>query len=82
MIQVEYLNDETLVKHYSDKGVMLLQEETGVLYSDPIDLVPCAYTYTETDIPIESESEEEPGDNDEATIEDYQDALAEFGVNI
>lgn len=71
MIQVEYLNDETLVKHYSDKGVMLLQEETGMLYSDPIDLVPCTYTYTETDIPIESESEEETEtESEEEVIDD------------
>ena len=29
MIQKEYLNDGTLVKHYSDAGFMLLQNETG-----------------------------------------------------
>ena len=53
MILTEYLNNGTLIKHYSDKGVMLLQVETGVKYSDPIDVVPCRYTYEETDIPIE-----------------------------
>ena len=81
MIFTEYLNDGTLIRHFSDKGVMLLQEETGLLYSDPIDLVPCPYTYTETDISIEREPEEEIDDNDEATIEDYQDALAEPEMN-
>lgn len=55
MILTEYLNDSTLIKHYSDKGVMLLQNETGAMYSDPIDVVPCVYTYTETDEPIEKE---------------------------
>lgn len=80
MIQIEYLNDGTLVKHYSDAGVMLLQNETGMLYSDPIDVVPCAYTYTETDEPIDSE--EEVVNEDEATIEDYQNALREVGVDI
>ena len=59
MIQVEYLNDGTLIRHYSDKGVLLLQVETGHKYSDPVDIVPCRYTYTETDEPIESELEEE-----------------------
>ena len=49
MIQVEYLNDGTLVKHYSDKGYLLLQTEIGTKYSDPIDAVPCQYTYMETD---------------------------------
>lgn len=57
MIQVEYLNDGTLIKHYSDAGYMLLQNETGAKYSDPIDVIPCVYTYTETDELIESNEE-------------------------
>lgn len=57
MIVTEYLNDGTLIKHYSDKGVMLLQVETGAKYADPIDLVPCAYTYEETDESIEGDEE-------------------------
>lgn len=48
MIQIEYLNDGTLVKHYSDAGFMILQNETGVKYLEAIDIVPCPYTYTET----------------------------------
>ena len=55
MILTEYLNDGTLIKHYSDAGFLLLQVETGAKYPDPIDLVPCRYTYTETDELIESE---------------------------
>ena len=55
MILTEFLNDGTLIKHYSDKGVMLLQVETGMKYSDPVDVVPCRYTYEETDEPIEVE---------------------------
>jgi hypothetical protein len=54
MILTEYLNDGTLIKHYSDKGVMLLQVETGMKYSDPVDVVPCRYTYEETDELVES----------------------------
>lgn len=49
MIKTEFLNDGTLIRHYSDAGFMLLQNETGAKYSDPIDVVPCMYTYTETD---------------------------------
>lgn len=49
MIKTEYLNNGTLIKHYSDSGFMLLQVETGLKYSDPVDVVPCAYTYEETD---------------------------------
>lgn len=57
MIQYEYLNNGTLVKHYSDAGFMLLQVETGIMYSDPIDVVPCKYTYEETEVLIEAEEE-------------------------
>ena len=57
MILTEYLNDGTLIKHYSDAGYMLLQNETGIKYADPVDLVPCRYTYTETDELIESDEE-------------------------
>lgn len=80
MILAEYLNDGTLIKHYSDKEVLLLQNETGAKYADPIDTVPCAYTYTETEEPIENE--EEVVDENEATIDDYQNALREVGVEI
>lgn len=57
MIQVEYLNDGTLIKHYSDAGYMLLQVETGLKYADPVDLVPCRYTYEETDELIDGDEE-------------------------
>ena len=57
MILTEYLNDSTLIKHYSDKGVMLLQVKTGEKYSDPVDVVPCRYTYEETEEPIEIEGQ-------------------------
>ena len=59
MIQIEYLNDGAFIKHYSDVGMMLFQNETGIKYSDPVDLVPCRYTYSETDEPIEVNKEEE-----------------------
>lgn len=59
MIIEEFLNNGTLIKHYSDKGVLMLQVETGAMYGEAIDIVPCRYTYTETDIPSESEDEEE-----------------------
>lgn len=48
MILTEYLREGTLIKHYSDKGYLLLQNETGIKYSEPVDIVPCPYTYTET----------------------------------
>lgn len=58
MIKIELLNNDTLIKHYSDKGVMLLQVETGLKYADPIDVFPCRYTYEETDELIEASEEE------------------------
>lgn len=57
MIKTEFLNDGTLIKHYSDLGLMLLQVETGIKYADPVDVVPCRYTYEETDELIESGEE-------------------------
>lgn len=57
MIKIEFLNDGTLIKHYSDAGFMLLQVETGAKYSDPVDIVPCRYTYIETDEFIDGDEE-------------------------
>lgn len=65
MIKTEYLNDGTLIKHYSDAGFMLLQVETGMKYSDPVDIVPCKYTYEETDEPIEKEEESDMSEIEE-----------------
>ena len=65
MIKTELLREGTLIKHYSDKGVMLLQEETGAMYADPVDINPCPFTYSETDIPIEQEEETETTEQDE-----------------
>jgi hypothetical protein len=57
MIVEEFLNNGSLVKHYSDSGMLMLQVETGVKYGEAIDVVPCKYTYTETDEPVEEETE-------------------------
>ena len=53
MIKTELLQDGTLIRHYSDKGMMLLQVETGVEYDEAVDVIPCLYTYEETDNPVE-----------------------------
>ena len=45
-----------LYRTYSDEGMMILQNETGVTYSEAIDVENAPYTYTETNEPI-SESE-------------------------
>ena len=53
MAIIEEKINENLVKHYSDKGFYLLQNETDEEYSEAVDVIPCRYTYTETDKPIE-----------------------------
>lgn len=53
-----------LYRTYSDEGMYILQNQTGVEYSEAIDVEGSMYTYTETDKPIEVEPIE-----DEATEE-------------
>lgn len=65
MIKTEYLHDGTLIKHYSDAGYMLLQVETGIKYSDPVDAVPCRYTYEETDELIDADIDEDMSEVEE-----------------
>ncbi len=42
---------------YSDEGFTLLQNETGIEYSEAIDVEDAPYTYTETNNKIEEEEE-------------------------
>ena len=55
MIKTELLKDGTLIRHYSTEGMKLLQVETGVIYDEAIDIVPCKYTYEETNEPTEQD---------------------------
>lgn len=54
-IDEEGIKHDNLIKHYSDINKLILQKETGVKYSEAIDVYPCRYTYEETDEPIEEE---------------------------
>ena len=56
MIVEEKLSQQ-LVRHYSDQGVKIMQVETGLVYDEAIDTIPCRYTYMETDNIIEVEEE-------------------------
>lgn len=49
------LNGFTYAYTRSDAGYKILQVETGVVYGEAYDSVPCPYTYTETDEPIDDE---------------------------
>lgn len=62
-----------LVKHYSDKGMMMKQIETGDTYGEAVDVYPCPFTYAETDIPINPEQFDE--------LEDAINALKLLGVS-
>lgn len=72
---VEQRISDTLVRHYSDAGLMIRQVETGALYSDAVDVVPCRYTYTETDTPV-------PADNAPTTEAEYISYLKQLGVDV
>ena len=58
---------------YSDSGFMI--ERDGVRYSEAVDPLDSGRVYTDTDEPIDMGT-------DEATMEDYQTALNEFGVEV
>lgn len=47
-----------LYRTYSDRNFQILQNETGDLYDEAIDVEDAPYTYTETNIPIEEEENE------------------------
>lgn len=55
MIIVEYIESEKRERRYSNKSVKLRQVETGILYNDAADIVPCPFTYEEADEPIDEE---------------------------
>lgn len=46
-----------LFRTYSDEGYTLIQNETGIEYSEAIDVEDAPYTYTETNNKIEEEEE-------------------------
>lgn len=65
-----------LYRTYSDKGVMLRQVETGILYSEPIDIEEAPYTYEETDELIEGSEGGSTLAPDEISAEEFM-ALVE-----
>lgn len=53
MIVIESVDNDTRERRYSNQNVKLLQKETGHLYDDAVDVIPCRYTYEETDEPVD-----------------------------
>ena len=65
-----------LYKSYSDENFYIKQIETGIEYMEAIDVEDAPYTYEETNKKIE----EEPNTDENATEDDYLNALAKLGV--
>ena len=47
-----------LVRTYSDEGKKIIQNETGIEYTEAIDVENAPYTYTESDEDVELTAEE------------------------
>lgn len=58
MIITQILDGTNLVRRYSDIGKMLLQNETGIIYGEAVDIANAPYTYTEISAPENSDTEE------------------------
>ena len=73
MIKTEIItiNGSQLQRTWSDAGFLI--ERDGAQYSEAIDPIGFDRVYEETTIPLEGE---------EATIDDYQQALSELGVSV
>lgn len=52
MIIIEQISNQC-ERRYSDADVKLRQIETGTLWNDAVDVIPCRFTYEETDIPVD-----------------------------
>jgi hypothetical protein len=56
---ISEITEDGRIRHYSDLNYCIRQVETGIIYYDAVDVIPCKYTYEETDIPIEPLEEPE-----------------------
>lgn len=57
MIREELIENGERIHHWSDLNLKIRQIETGIIYYDAVDVIPCKYTYEETNEPIEEEEE-------------------------
>lgn len=74
MIQREFYTQRKdgvkLYRTYSDAGMIIRQNETGMEYAEAIDVEGAPYTYTETETPIET-----PQMSTEERLQDAETAL-------
>lgn len=45
-----YKGSKNLIRTFSDSGLMIIQNETGVVYVEAVDIYPCKFTYSESDV--------------------------------
>lgn len=62
------VNGRTLVKTYSDNNKYIIQNETGIKYSEAVD-VPNRFTYSESEENIETEEEPKNGISEPTSTE-------------
>ena len=66
MIQREFYTQRKdgvkLYRSYSDAGMMIRQNETGVEYAEAVDVADAPYTYTETETKIPEDGAPEDAD--------------------
>ena len=65
------------VEYVSDSGFMIRKVGTDDVYSSAVELADTVVEYEETDVLIDGALAE-----DTATVEDYQNALIELGVDL
>ena len=70
-------SDGVKLYRFSVPNFMIKQDQTGIEYSEAIDVENAPYTYTETDIPVESDPQPET----DLTVNDTLEILNEFGVD-
>ena len=74
MIQREFYTQRKdgvkLYRSYSDAGMMIRQNDSGMEYAEAIDVEGASYTYTETETPIET-----PEMTTEERLQDAETAL-------
>ena len=62
MIVTEYYKTRAdgvkLIRTYSDEGRQIIQNETGIVYGEAIDVENAPYTYSESDEALEISAEE------------------------
>lgn len=78
MIQREFYTQRKdgvrLYRTYSDTGMMIRQNETGVEYAEAVDVADAPYTYTETETKVPADDATEDADDLRARLEDAETA--------